>query len=203
MKKDAAVYLLLFYYSKLPGLLKEFVKKNTLYFKVFWGIIETDKKEGEAFMTNSYETVNDVLVKLFKEIMGIEEKALITSEYKDISVNDMHVIEAIGIHEKKNMSAVAKALSVTVGTVTIAINNLVKKGYVKRVRSEKDRRIVLVSLSAKGERAYNHHRMFHDRMVLAVLDGLNKEETEVLMKVLGNLQNFFRNYEHTDQAEAE
>ena len=45
--------------------------------------------------------------------------------------------------------------------------------------------------------------MFHDRMVLAVLDGLNKEETEVLMKVLGNLQNFFRNYEHTDQAEAE
>ena len=154
-------------------------------------------------MTNSYETVNDVLVKLFKEIMGIEEKALITSEYKDISVNDMHVIEAIGIHEKKNMSAVAKALSVTVGTVTIAINNLVKKGYVKRVRSEKDRRIVLVSLSAKGEWAYNHHRMFHDRMVLAVLDGLNKEETEVLMKVLGNLQNFFRNYEHTDQAEAE
>ena len=154
-------------------------------------------------MTNSYETVNDVLVKLFKEIMGIEEKALITSEYKDISVNDMHVIEAIGIHEKKNMSAVAKALSVTVGTVTIAINNLVKKGYVKRVRSEKDRRIVLVSLSAKGERAYNHHRMFHDRMVLAVLDGLNKEETEVLMKVLGDLQNFFRNYEHTDQAEAE
>ena len=154
-------------------------------------------------MTNSYETVNDVLVKLFKEIMGIEGKVLMTSEYKDISVNDMHVIEAIGIHEKKNMSAVAKALSVTVGTVTIAINNLVKKGYVKRVRSEKDRRIVLVSLSAKGERAYNHHRMFHDRMVLAVLDGLNKEETEVLMKVLGNLQNFFRNYEHTDQAEAE
>ena len=203
MKKDPVIYLLPFYYSKLPGLLKEFVKKNTLYFKVFWGIIETDKKEGEAFMTNSYETVNDVLVKLFKEIMGIEEKALITSEYKDISVNDMHVIEAIGIHEKKNMSAVAKALSVTVGTVTIAINNLVKKGYVKRVRSEKDRRIVLVSLSAKGERAYNHHRMFHDRMVLAVLDGLNKEETEVLMKVLGNLQNFFRNYEHTDQAEAE
>ena len=144
---------------------------------------------------NSYETINDVLVKLFKEIMGIEEKALITSEYKDISVNDMHVIEAIGIDEKKNMSAVARELSVTVGTVTIAINNLVKKGYVKRVRSEKDRRIVLVSLSEKGEKAYNHHRMFHDRMVLAVLEGLGKEETEVLVKALENLQNFFRSYE--------
>ena len=148
---------------------------------------------------SSYETVNDVLVKLFKEITGIEEKALITSEYKDISMNDMHVIEAIGVQEPKNMSAVARTLSVTVGTVAIAINNLVKKGYVKRVRSEKDRRIVLVSLSEKGERAYAHHRMFHERMVLAVLEGLDKEETEVLMKALGNLQRFFRNYEDVQE----
>ena len=44
-------------------------------------------------LMNSYETVNDVLVKLFNEIMDVEERALLTSEYKDISVNDMHVIE--------------------------------------------------------------------------------------------------------------
>lgn len=101
---------------------------------------------------NSYETVNDVLVKLFNEIMDVEERALITSEYKDISVNDMHVIEAIGIREPKNMSTVARAVSVTVGTLTIAINHLVKKGYVERSRSEEDRRVVLVSLSEKGRR---------------------------------------------------
>lgn len=94
---------------------------------------------------NSVETVNDILVNLFNEIMDIEERALITSEYKDISVKDMHVIEAIGIGNPRNMSAVAKSLSVTVGTLTIAMNNLVKKGYVNRVRSEEDRRVVLVS----------------------------------------------------------
>ncbi len=46
---------------------------------------------------NSYETVNNILVKMFKDILDIEERALITSEYKDISVNDMHIMEAIGI----------------------------------------------------------------------------------------------------------
>ena len=65
---------------------------------------------------NSYETVNNILVRLFKDILDIEERALITSEYKDISVNDMHIMEAIGIQEKKNMSTVARAVSVTVGT---------------------------------------------------------------------------------------
>ena len=109
-------------------------------------VIIKNKEERRRLM-NSYETVNDVLVKLFNEIMDVEERALITSEYKDISVNDMHVIEAIGIREPKNMSTVARAVSVTVGTLTIAINHLVKKGYVERSRSEEDRRVVLVSLS--------------------------------------------------------
>lgn len=47
------------------------------------------------------------------------------------------------------MSSVAKDLSVTVGIVDDCDNNLVKKAYVKRVRSEKDRRVVLISLTEK------------------------------------------------------
>ena len=41
----------------------------------------------------------------------------------------MHVIEAIDIHEPKNMTSVARALSVTTGTLTISVNGLVKKGF--------------------------------------------------------------------------
>ena len=142
----------------------------------------------------NYNTINDVLVKLFNEIMDIEEKAIITEEFKDISNNDMHVIEAIGKDQSKNMSTVAKALSVTVGTLTIAINNLVKKGYVKRARSEEDRRVVLISLSSKGKHAFDHHEKFHDEMIKATLDGLNQEQTKILVKALKNLSKFFREY---------
>lgn len=143
---------------------------------------------------NSVETLNDVLVKLFNEIMDIEERALITSDYKDISVNDMHVIEAVGIGNSRSMSSVAKDLSVTVGTLTIAMNHLVKKGYIDRRRSQEDRRVVLVSLSEKGEKAYHHHRIFHEKMVMSVLKGIDRQETEVLTRALVKLQNFFRNY---------
>ena len=129
---------------------------------------------------NSYETVNNILVKMFKDILDIEERALITSEYKDISVNDMHIMEAIGIQEPKNMST--------------AINHLVKKGYVERTRSEEDRRVVLVSLSEKGEKAFLHHKIFHEKMVMAVLDDLNPKETKDLTRALLKLQNFFDSY---------
>lgn len=143
---------------------------------------------------NHYEMINEVLVKLFNEIQDIEEKALTASEFKNISINDMHILEAVGIQEPKNMSTVARTLSVTVGTLTIAINNLVKKGYVERSRSQEDRRVVLISLSEKGVKAYKHHRAFHDKMVLSVLKDLDSEETKALTNALVKLQKFFKTY---------
>ena len=38
------------------------------------------------------ETINGVLVYLFNEIWELEERAIITEEFQDITNNDMHVI---------------------------------------------------------------------------------------------------------------
>lgn len=141
-----------------------------------------------------YDTLHEVLVKLFNEIIEIEEKAIITEEFKDISNNDMHIIEAIGLGAPRNMSSLAKDMSVTMGTLTTAINSLVKKDYVKRVRSEKDRRVVLISLKEKGVKAFYHHKQFHEDMINATLEGLDEEQTRVLVKALTNLSSFFREY---------
>lgn len=142
-----------------------------------------------------YATLNDVLVNLFRDIMSLEEQAIITPEFQDITNNDMHVIEAIGLEEPKNMSTIAKVLSVTVGTLTIAMNSLVKKGYVIRERGVEDRRVVYISLSEKGRKAYLHHQEFHRRMIDAILKDLTADETESLVKALAKLEHWFRRYE--------
>lgn len=143
---------------------------------------------------DAYGTFHEVLVKLFNEIMEIEQKAIITDQFKDISNNDMHTIEAIGDKISKNMSSVARELRITVGTLTIAINNLVKKGYVNRVRSDEDRRVVLISLTELGKQAYEHHQKFHEEMIKATLHDLNEEETKILVKALTNLSGYFKRY---------
>ena len=63
------------------------------------------------------EVINDVLVHLFNEIMELEEQAIITEEYKDITNNDMHIIEAVGLGGNK-MSDIAAKLNITVGSLT-------------------------------------------------------------------------------------
>ena len=139
--------------------------------------------------------LNEILVKLFRNINAIEERAVRSGEYKDITTNDMHVIEAIGIGEAKNMSTVAKVLAVTTGTLTISVNSLVKKGFVDRVRSEEDRRVVLVSLTEKGQNAFRQHQKFHEDMINAAVAQLNGEEKVILQKALTDLNQFFRSWQ--------
>lgn len=145
-------------------------------------------------MEDVYKMINHVLVNLINEIWELEEKAIITEEFKDLTNNDMHVIEAIGLGAGNNMSSIAKKLNITVGSLTTAMNNLVNKNYVERSRSEEDRRVVYVKLTEKGINAYHHHEDYHRQMTQAIIDKLDKEELPVLMKTLDALTEFFTGY---------
>ena len=143
----------------------------------------------------SFEALNEVMVSLFREINEVEERSIITQEFGDITNNDMHVIDAIGIGEPKNMAAIARELSVTMGTLTIAMNSLVKKGYVIRQRGKADRRVVYISLSEKGTKAYHRHKDFHEQMVKSAVKELTEEELKALIKALRSLRSWMKSFE--------
>jgi len=145
---------------------------------------------------NPHDTINDILVNLFNEILKLEEEAIITDEFKDITNNDMHIIEAIGLTGENTMSVVARKMGITAGSLTTAVNGLVNKKYVTRLRSEQDRRVVFLKLTEKGIRAYEHHREYHRQMTDAVISGLDDEEIPVLLKTLNGLSEFFRGYKN-------
>ena len=139
---------------------------------------------------NTKRSINELLVNLFNHVMDLEGKAVITSQFSDISNNDMHIIEAIGIEEPRNMSVIAHRLSVTVSTLTTNMNGLEKKGYIRRERSQEDKRVVYVLLTEKGKKAFYHHRDFHKKMIKAIIKDLSEEEMEVLYRCLQNLNHF-------------
>ena len=52
-------------------------------------------------MEPDLKTVNDYLVSVFNDILTIEESELKKSQFKDLSITEMHTIEAIGMYKKK------------------------------------------------------------------------------------------------------
>ena len=143
-------------------------------------------------MNKSTITINELLVQLFNDILQIEEKSLKEGIISDLSITEIHTIEAIGMYAEKSMYEVAQILKITVGTLTTAINKLIKKEYVERKRIEEDRRVVLVKLTKKGKLAYRIHEKFHHDMVNTAIDGLSEEEEEVLISSLDKINKFFK-----------
>ena len=136
--------------------------------------------------------VNELLVESFNDILQIEQKALKEGVLNDLSIREIHTINAIGMYEYRTMTEVAQDLKITLGTLTTAINKLLIKGYVVRKRGEEDRRSVKIALNRKGKLAYRIHDKFHSHMVHATIDGLNEQEEQVLIKSLEKLNDFFK-----------
>ena len=143
-------------------------------------------------MNKSTIAINELLVQLFNDALQIEEKSLKEGVLSDISITEIHTIEAIGMYSERTMSEVAQKLKITVSTLTTAINKLIKKGYVERKRIEEDRRVVLVKLTKKGKLAFRLHEKFHREMIYNAIEGLSLEEEEILVSSLNKLNNFFK-----------
>ena len=124
--------------------------------------------------------------------MEIEARCLVSGEFADISYNDFHIIEAVGLGEPKSMSAVAKLMRVTTGTLTKAMDGLTDKGYVVRERGKKDKRVVSVCLTERGRAAYAHHERFHSKMIENVKGELTEQETPILIYSLAKLVDYFQ-----------
>ena len=143
-------------------------------------------------MEKGKKILNELLVQLFNDILQIEKKSLKNGPLSDLSVTELHTIEAIGMYKERTMTEVAQDLKITVGTLTTAINKLIKKGYVDRKRIEEDRRVVLIHLTKKGKLAYRIHEKFHNDMINETISGLREDEEEILISSLERLNVFFK-----------
>ncbi|MEF9840994.1 MAG: MarR family transcriptional regulator [Raoultibacter sp.] len=135
--------------------------------------------------------LNDLLSGTFNSILSVEEKSLQNRLTQGLSISEIHTITAIGLHEMNPMGAVAARLGVTLATLTVAVNKLVKKGFVCRHRGEADRRQVFITLTCQGRKVYRAHELFHKHMIDQALAELSLEEEEVLARSLLKVKHFF------------
>lgn len=135
-------------------------------------------------------TLNHLLVDLFNYILSLEETNLKSNGVK-LSMSEVHILENIRKSESKTMTDVAKLQMITLGSLTVAINTLVRKGYVHRAKDEADKRIVRLSITDLGTEALAIHDRFHEEMIDAVVDDLHLDNEETLILALQRVIAYF------------
>lgn len=140
------------------------------------------------------QVINGFLVELFNLILRNEEKALKEHVDGKLSISEYHVVEAVckGIEKNANtMGEISKRLHITVGSLTVAVATLEKKGYLQRVKDEKDKRTVRILCTEEGMEVNNFHKNFHIHMMEQITAQLNEEQLKLMVDTILELKNIF------------
>ena len=138
--------------------------------------------------------LNQLLVMAYRKINKLEEGILHSVSGMDLSITEMHLLEAIG--ETKDtgtpLRELAQRMELSPPTVTVAINKLSKKGFVVKSKSETDKRSVIVELTRMGRKMNAAHRYFHEQMVRDIDKLLTDQEREGMLRGMELLNRFFQ-----------
>ena len=127
---------------------------------------------------------------MFNQILTLEEDFL-KNRGIELSMSEIHTLEAIDQSEGKTMGEVAGRLRITQGTLTVNVNRLTKKGYVYRTQDEKDRRIFRLKLTDKALGVLEVHAEFHEDLIDTLVSRLDPNEKELLVDSLSQVNVFF------------
>lgn len=130
------------------------------------------------------------LVEVFEQVLQRETLCISKEVGYSLSMAEIHTIVAVGTDTMMRMSEIAAVLHVTVGTLTVMMNNLVKKNLVERYKSEEDKRIVKVGLTKKGKKVFQAHERFHENLVNSLLGEFDDNDKKIVMQAVDNLKRF-------------
>lgn len=143
---------------------------------------------------DSFErNLNNLLVKVYRSLEKLEEGMLKASKNLNLSISEIHMLEAVQVAAGENgasISDISEQLDISLPSVTLAVNKLVKKGYVTKNKCTGDGRVVRVTLTREGRRAERAHAYFHRQMVRAVSAEMTENERETLLKGVAKLDDF-------------
>jgi DNA-binding MarR family transcriptional regulator len=111
-----------------------------------------------------------------------------------LSISEVHLIEAAFSKDStgKTISEISQTLGITLPSVTISVNKLIKKGYLLKEKSSEDGRSVIIKLTREGSRIYRAHRFFHMKMVEEISSHLTAGERELMLSGIKKLNEYFR-----------
>ena len=127
------------------------------------------------------EELTDEIIHFFNRLASWEASVVRGS---DVTVSEAHAIEILGQYGTMNMKELAQKLGVTTGTTTVTVDRLEKKNYAFRQMNPDDRRVNMISLTDEGQKAFEEHHHYHQKLTEQLFSILSEKEAQQFLDTL-------------------
>jgi MarR family transcriptional regulator, 2-MHQ and catechol-resistance regulon repressor len=141
-------------------------------------------------MTRGIQGADHVWLVMMKAMRALMKYAAAGIEDTGLGDSDFRVLEVLLHKGPLPVNTIGPIVNLTPGSISIAVDRLVEKGLVSRVESTEDRRVRIVSLSARGKDLIASAFRKHSGQMKRVFSELSPEELrclETALKKVGKL----------------
>lgn len=121
---------------------------------------------------------------LIEKILG---EATDPSEFNDLTNQQFSYLKTIVRLKNPTLTGLARELGLTKPTVSVLVDKLTQKGYVKRVHSEEDKRVIHLYIDEKGERINMLYEIALNKITEKIRSCLSEKETTLLTELLDKI----------------
>ncbi|MDL4840139.1 MarR family winged helix-turn-helix transcriptional regulator [Aquibacillus rhizosphaerae] len=134
-----------------------------------------------------------LFVILSKAYRSVVDQVAADIRNKGLNTTDFGVLELLYHQGDQPLQKIGDKILLASGSITYVVDKLEKKGFLKRVPSESDRRITYAAITEKGEELLNEIFPDHWKQIQAITNGLDKEEKEQAIQLLKKLGMYAEN----------
>jgi len=110
----------------------------------------------------------------------------------DLKKNHWKILHVLYENDKLTQTTIGKKLDIEKGSLTILVDQLEKKGLVKRLGVPEDRRKYLITLTPEGRRAIDKNVEYFSLRLNQLFDNVDAEETRKFMDSLQYVVDFMK-----------
>ncbi|MFA5668837.1 MAG: MarR family transcriptional regulator [Balneolaceae bacterium] len=136
--------------------------------------------------TKELKTLN-AFIKLVRSVESLNSAQSKSLAKENLTISQFGALEALLHLGPLNQREIGKKLLKSGGNITLVIDNLEKRGLVKRKADTKDRRAVIVSLTAKGRAFIEEYFPKHLALLVDEFSVLTDEEKDTLASLCKKL----------------
>ena len=105
----------------------------------------------------------------------------------DVSYQDLLYMDIIYFHPETTVSYIADVLNIAGTAVTVRLNRMEKNGWIRRTRSESDRRQYIISLMGEAMRMYREYEDEWSTRMDTLCEKYSESKADELLDMLETL----------------
>jgi DNA-binding MarR family transcriptional regulator len=130
----------------------------------------------------------ELSLRFFNALKVFKKKIDLRDEIYNLTIGQMEILHFIKNKKHVPMKDIADFLAITPPSATSLINNLVLNDIVERSYDKSDRRMILLSITEKGQKIFEKAKKERSAVFEKILSNLNEEEKNSLLSILKKMQ---------------